>query len=137
VRPDEVLSSFPDRDPDSDHDSEDGNVAVPSRRRQRSGTRNHTRGGSIDLPEAPGVKWTPPASLFGSLVLRTFAAARPDRRQHDLRLSPAPASTRAHRLRRRSSNPKPESRVMKIGTHLSGVLTITTLSTGTCLYFIG
>jgi hypothetical protein len=72
---DEVSSFFPDRDPDSDHNSDDGNIPVPSRRRQRSGARNHTRGGSIDLSDAPGVKRTPLASLFGSPVFRTFAAA--------------------------------------------------------------
>ncbi|KAH9984421.1 putative phosphatase regulatory subunit-domain-containing protein [Russula vinacea] len=44
ARPDKVSSFFPDRDPDdSDHDSDDGSATLPSRRRQRSGVRNHTR----------------------------------------------------------------------------------------------
>ena len=76
ARPDKVSSFFPDRDPDdSDHDSDDGSATLPSRRRQRSGVRNHTRGGSLEPSDAPCVKCTPPAWLFGSPVFRTFAAA--------------------------------------------------------------
>ena len=75
ARPDKVSSFFPDRDPDSGRESDDGSTTAPSRRRKRSGARNHTRGGFIEPSDVPGVKCTPPAWLFGSPVLRTFAAA--------------------------------------------------------------
>ncbi|KAI9451620.1 putative phosphatase regulatory subunit-domain-containing protein [Lactarius psammicola] len=55
---------FPERDSDSD----DAISRTPSLRRSRSGSgsRNHTRGGAIELSHAPGVKRTPPTSPFGS-----------------------------------------------------------------------
>jgi hypothetical protein len=55
---------FPERDSDSD----DVISHTPSvhRGRSGSGSRNHTRGGAIELSEAPGVKRTPPTSPFGS-----------------------------------------------------------------------
>ena len=55
---------FPERDSDSD----DAISRTPSVQRSRSGSgsRNHTRGGAIELSEAPGVKRTPPTSPFGS-----------------------------------------------------------------------
>ncbi len=55
---------FPERDSDSD----DAILISPSLHRSRSGSgsRNHTRGGAIELSHAPGVKRTPPTSPFGS-----------------------------------------------------------------------
>lgn len=55
---------FPERDSDSD----DAISSKPSlqRRDSGSGSRNHTRGGAIELSHAPGVKRTPPTSPFGS-----------------------------------------------------------------------
>jgi hypothetical protein len=62
-------SYFPDLDLDCDHDSDDAITLVPSLRRRSSsgsGSRNHTRGGTIELSHAPGVKRTPPTSPFNS-----------------------------------------------------------------------
>jgi carbohydrate/starch-binding protein with CBM21 domain len=59
------LSYFPDPDLDCDRDSDDPITLVPSLRRRSSsgcGSRNHTRGGTIEISEAPGVKRTPPTS---------------------------------------------------------------------------
>lgn len=55
---------FPERDSDSD----DAISSTPSVGRSRSGSasRNHTRGGAIELSEAPRVKRTPPTSPFGT-----------------------------------------------------------------------
>jgi hypothetical protein len=80
---DEISSLFPNRDTDSVGHSDDENTA-PSllpHRSSGSGSRNHTRGGSIDPSDAPSVKRSPPTSPFGSpvsLPLPTFAAVRPD-----------------------------------------------------------
>ena len=63
------VSYFPDPDLDCDHDSDDAITLVPSLRRRSSsgsGSRNHTRGGAIELSHAPGVKRTPPTSPFNS-----------------------------------------------------------------------
>jgi Carbohydrate/starch-binding module (family 21) len=63
------LSFFPDPDMDCDNDSDDAITLVPSLRRRSSsgsGSRNHTRGGTIELSHAPGVKRTPPTSPFNS-----------------------------------------------------------------------
>ncbi|KAF8264250.1 putative phosphatase regulatory subunit-domain-containing protein [Lactarius quietus] len=51
-----------------DSDSDDAISRTPSIHRGRSGSgpRNHTRGGAIELSEAPAVKRTPPTSPFGS-----------------------------------------------------------------------
>jgi hypothetical protein len=63
------LSYFPDPDFDCDRDSDDAITLVPSLRRRNSsgsGSRNHTRGGTIELSHAPGVRRTPPTSPFNS-----------------------------------------------------------------------
>jgi hypothetical protein len=63
------LSYFRDPDLDCDRDSDDAITLVPSLRRRNSsgsGSRNHTRGGTIELSHAPGVKRTPPSSPFNS-----------------------------------------------------------------------
>ena len=75
----EVLLYFPDNDSDRDRDSDDPITLVPSLRRSGSGfgSRNHTRGGTIELSHAPGVKRTPPASPFGSPVLSTVPLSAP------------------------------------------------------------
>lgn len=54
--------------PERDSDSDDAISITPSllRSRSSSGSRNHTRGGAIELTHAPGVKRTPPASPFGT-----------------------------------------------------------------------
>ena len=62
-------SYFPDLDLDFDRDSDDAITLVPSlcrRGSSGSGSRNHTRGGTIELSHAPGVKRTPPTSPFNS-----------------------------------------------------------------------
>ena len=73
------LSYFPDRDSDRDRDSDDAITLVPSLRRGSPGpgSRNHTRGGTIELANAPGVKRTPPTSPFGSPALSTVPLAAP------------------------------------------------------------
>ena len=61
--------SYFDPDFDYDRDSDDAITLVPSlRRRSSSGasSRNHTRGGTIELSHAPGVRRTPPTSPFNS-----------------------------------------------------------------------
>jgi Carbohydrate/starch-binding module (family 21) len=71
---------FPERDSsDPDRDSDDAITLVPSQRRGSSGfgSRNHTRGGAIELSHAPGVKRTPPTSPFGSPALPTIALSAP------------------------------------------------------------
>ena len=75
----EVSLYFPDNDSDRDHESDDPITLVPSLRRGGSsfGSRNHTRGGSIELPHAPGVKRTPPTSPFGSPRLSTVPLSAP------------------------------------------------------------
>ena len=78
-------SSFPVFDLDGDRDSDDAITLVPSlRRRSTSGScsRNHTRGGTIELSHAPDVKRTPPTSPFNSpaplpLPLSAPTSARP------------------------------------------------------------
>ena len=55
---------FPERDSDSDDVL--SRTSSVHRGRSGSGSRNHTRGGAIELSEAPGVKRTPPTSPFGS-----------------------------------------------------------------------
>jgi hypothetical protein len=63
------LSYFPDSDLDCDRDSDDAITLVPSLRRRSgsgSGSRNHARGGTIELSHAPAVKRTPPTSPFNS-----------------------------------------------------------------------
>ena len=65
-------SYFPELDLDCDRDSDDAITLVPSLRRNSPGSgpgsRNHTRGGTIELSHAPGVKRTPPTSPFNSPV---------------------------------------------------------------------
>ncbi|KAI0285225.1 putative phosphatase regulatory subunit-domain-containing protein [Russula brevipes] len=70
-------SYFPDCD--SDRDSDDAITLVPSLRRSRSGSgsRNHTRGGTIELSDAPDVKRTPPTSPFGSPAVSTVPLPTP------------------------------------------------------------
>jgi Carbohydrate/starch-binding module (family 21) len=70
---------FPDRDSDLDRDSDDAITLVPSLRRNGSsfGLRNHTRGGSIEFSQAPGVKRTPPTSPFGSPARPTIPLPAP------------------------------------------------------------
>jgi len=72
-------SYFPDRDSDHDRDSDDPITLVPSLRRTSSGSgsRNHTRGGTIELSHAPSVKRTPPASPFGSPARSTVPLHSP------------------------------------------------------------
>ncbi|KAH9961113.1 putative phosphatase regulatory subunit-domain-containing protein [Russula dissimulans] len=72
-------SYLPDRDSDRDRDSDDAITLVPSLRRTSSGSgsRNHTRGGTIGLSHAPGVKRTPPTSPFGSPALSTVPLPTP------------------------------------------------------------
>src|SRR6266851_9531764 len=71
----EVSLLFPDHDPDRDHDSDDAITLVPSLRRSNSGcgSRNHIRGGTIELSHGPALKRTcmPPTSPFDSAVLST------------------------------------------------------------------
>ncbi|KAI9508814.1 putative phosphatase regulatory subunit-domain-containing protein [Russula earlei] len=75
----EASSYFPDRDSDHDRESEDGITIVPSLRRINSGSgpRNHTRGGAIELSDAPSVKRTPPTSPFGSPALPSVPLPTP------------------------------------------------------------
>jgi hypothetical protein len=75
----EVSLYFPDNDSDRDRESDDPITLVPSLRRGGSGlgSRNHTRGGSIELSHAPGVKRTPPTSPFGSPQLSTVPLSAP------------------------------------------------------------
>jgi hypothetical protein len=75
----EVSLYFPDNDSDRDRDSDDPITLVPSLRRSGSGfgSRNHARGGTIELSHAPGVKRTPPTSPFGSPVLSTVPLSAP------------------------------------------------------------
>ncbi len=66
----DVSSCFPD--------SDDAITLVPSLHcRSRSGSRNHTRGGTIVLSHAPGVKRTPPTSPSGNLVFLPFPPSTP------------------------------------------------------------
>ena len=53
----EMSLLFPDHGPDGDHDSDDAITLVPSLRRSNSGcgSRNHIRGGTIELSYAPAV----------------------------------------------------------------------------------
>jgi hypothetical protein len=63
------LSYLPDPDLDCGRDSDDAITLVPSlrcRSSSGSGSRNHTRGETIELSHAPGVKCTPPSSPFNS-----------------------------------------------------------------------
>ncbi|KAI0303332.1 putative phosphatase regulatory subunit-domain-containing protein [Multifurca ochricompacta] len=64
-------SPFPMRDSDVDRESDDAITLVPSLRRSGSGfgSRNHTRGGTLELSHAPAVKRTPPTSPFASPAL--------------------------------------------------------------------
>jgi hypothetical protein len=79
------VSYFPELDLDCDRDSDDPITLVPSLRRRNSsssGSRNHTRGGTIELSHAPGVKRTPPTSPYSSpaplpLPLSAPTSARP------------------------------------------------------------
>jgi hypothetical protein len=74
------LSYFPDSDFDCDRDSDDAITLVPSLRRRRdsgSGSRNHTRGGTIELSHAPGVRRTPPTSPFNGPVSLPLPLAAP------------------------------------------------------------
>ena len=66
---------FPERDSDSD----DAISHTPTlhRRNSSSGSRNHTRGGAIELSHAPGVKRTPPTSPFGSPELPFASLSTP------------------------------------------------------------
>jgi hypothetical protein len=59
--------------PDCDHHSDGAITLVPSLRRSSSGcgSRNHIRGGIIELSHGPAVKRTPPTSPFGSPALPT------------------------------------------------------------------
>ena len=66
----------PDHDPDGDRNPDNEYMTVPSpRRRRKSGARNHARGGSINILDAPYMKRTPPTSLFGSPVPPSFVVA--------------------------------------------------------------
>jgi hypothetical protein len=62
----EVSSFFPDSDSD---DPITPVPSLPSCGRSYSGSRNHTRGGTIALSHAPGVKRTPPTSPFAGPAL--------------------------------------------------------------------
>jgi hypothetical protein len=75
----EMSLLFPDHDPDGDHDSDDAITLVPSLRQSNSGcvSRNHIRGGTIELSHAPAVKRTPPTSPFGSPALPTVPPSTP------------------------------------------------------------
>jgi hypothetical protein len=67
--PAEVSSFFPDSDSD---DPITPVPSLPSCGGPCSGTRNHTRGGTIVLSHAPGVKRTPPTSPFADPALSTL-----------------------------------------------------------------
>ena len=61
------LPHSPHLDLDCNRDSDHAITLVPSLRRRSSsgsGSRNHTRGGTIELSHTPCVKRTPPTSLF-------------------------------------------------------------------------
>ena len=75
----EIPLLLPGHDPDCDHDSDDAITLVPSLRRSNSGcvSRNHIRGGTIELSHAPAVKRTPPTSPFGSPALPTVPLSTP------------------------------------------------------------
>ena len=116
----EISLLFPGHDPDCDHDSDDAITLVPSLRRSSlgCGSRNHIRGGTIDLSHEPAVKRTPPTSPFGSPVLPTVP------RQHlphqpIPRLRPTLASTHSHRIphRRINTSPRTGSRVQVKRVH--------------------
>jgi hypothetical protein len=80
----EMSLLFPDHDPDGDHDSDDAITLVPSLRRSSSGcgSRDHNRGGTIELSHAPPVKRTPPTSPFGSPALPTVPLSTPTPPSH-------------------------------------------------------
>ena len=77
----EITLLFPDHDPDGDHasDSDDAITLVLSLRQSSSGcvSRNHIRGGTIELSHAPAVKRTPPTSPFGRPALPTVPLSPP------------------------------------------------------------
>ena len=77
---DNISLLFPGRHTDGVGSLDDENTA-PSllpHHISGSGARNHTRGGSIDPSDAPGVRRSPPTSPFRSPVSLTFAAVCPD-----------------------------------------------------------
>ena len=80
----EMSLLFPDHDPDGDHDSDDAITLVPSLRRSRSGcgSRDHIRGGTIELSHGPAVKRTRPTSPFGSPAFPTVALSTPSPPAH-------------------------------------------------------
>jgi hypothetical protein len=80
----EISLLFPDYDPDGDHDSDDAITLVPSLRRSSSGcgSRNHIRGGTIELSHAPAVKRTPPTSPFSSPARPTVPLSTPTPQAH-------------------------------------------------------
>ena len=68
----EVSSFFSNSDLDDPITPVPSLAAVPSCGRPRSSSRNHTRGGTIVLSHAPGVKRTPPTSPLAGPALSTF-----------------------------------------------------------------
>ena len=82
----EISSLFPDHDPDRDRDSDDAITLVPSLRRSSSGcvSRDHIRGGTIELSHAPAVECTrtPPTSPFGGPAFPTVPLSTPTPQAH-------------------------------------------------------
>ncbi|KAF8496752.1 carbohydrate-binding module family 21 protein [Russula emetica] len=100
--------------PDSDSDDPITPVpSLPSCGRSGSGSRNHTRGGTIVLSHAPGVKRTPPTSPFAGPALSAFpflplsasTSAFPQRQPHAYFDSSTPSITSSSLSRSPSTSP--------------------------------
>jgi hypothetical protein len=105
----EISLLFPDHDTDRDHDPGDAITLVLSLRRSNSGcgSRNHIRGGTIELSHGPALKRTPPTSPFGNPALPTVPPST-STHQPIPRLRPTLASTHSHRIPHRSLNASPK-----------------------------
>ena len=106
----EVASFFPNSDSD---DPITLVPSLPSCSRSCSGSRNHTRGGTIVLSHAPGVKRTPPTSQFAGPALSAFpffplsapTPALPQPQRHANFDSSTPPITSSSLTRSRSTSP--------------------------------
>jgi hypothetical protein len=106
----EVPSFFPDSDSD---DPVTQVPSLPSCSGSGSGSRKHTRGGTIMLSHAPGVKRTPPTSPFAGpalsalpfLSLSASTSALPDPQPHACFDSSTPSITSSSLSRSPSTSP--------------------------------